>query len=200
MRIRNLQQRNEALEEQKMENAQKSTILWVYRAHPDFLICEANDKAIVEAVRDWIQDPDVLPTSSLFEDALAADPGLINRFARQPVERTKEHVRDEILDLLREHSRRDEAMIASEKSRMASWSLDALRSRLEELRFKIANVGTSTSSLKKYVASSRPTPEVRALPSKFTADAIKAMPSGEIRKLVRDYTASVVNARLMGRN
>jgi len=49
-------------------------------------------------------NPDILPTAELFEIALAADPERIKEFARQPVERAKEQLREEIISLLQAHS------------------------------------------------------------------------------------------------
>jgi hypothetical protein len=196
----NFQQQQEQLANAKMRNAEQSTVLWTYRAHPELLQCEANDRAIIEAVRAWIQDPDVLPTPSLFEDALAANPELIKQFATQKIEKTKQQILDEIIDLLATHSRRDNAMLASERARMASWSLDQLRARLDELKFKISAAGTPVSDLKQFVKDSRPVVEAKILPAEYTAKRIKNLPARDIHQLIKDYGAPQVDARMQGRN
>jgi hypothetical protein len=114
----------------------------------------------------------------------------------------KQDLISEILSLLSAHSRRDEFMLKSEESRMAHMSLDALQARLAELKFKINAPPVST--LKAFVAESRvDNRRYRGFPDlDKTVDAayIKALPTFELKKLIRMHSVQQVNDRLSGRN
>jgi hypothetical protein len=58
----------------------------------------------------------------------------------------------------------------------------------------------SAGQIRQELQASRPAPQVKVLPPEITREHIHAMPSSEIRKLIRDCTASVVNDRIFGRN
>jgi hypothetical protein len=78
------------------------------------------------------------------------------RYLRQHVDTPQEKkfaVIEEILSLLSKHSRRDEFMLKSKESRMKHISLDALKTRLAELKYKIGAVSTPVSTLKAFVAA-----------------------------------------------
>jgi hypothetical protein len=195
----NLQEREAELAKAKLDNARRNTVLWVFRQHPDFIQNEANERMILEIIREDIGS-DAYPSAESFEIAITANPDLVKQIARQPIQKTKEQIADEIIDLLEKHSRRDEHMLRTERSKMSTWSLEELRARLEELQFKIANVNTSMGGLKSFVRDSRPTPEVKILPAEWTAERIKNSSAKTIRELIKDYGAPLINARLSGKN
>jgi hypothetical protein len=67
------------------------------------------------------------------------------------------------------------------------------------MKAKLAS--TDVATLKSFVAESRrPAPQAKVLPAEYTRERIHAMPSDAIKKLIRDWTANVVNDRLFGRN
>src|SRR5712664_1831023 len=135
MSFRTAVQQQAAVEAAKMENAKKQTIEAVYAAHQDFMRCEANDRAILAVIARWTgNNLDVLPSKAIFDEALLENPDEINNFARQTLPVIHQQLVSEILTLLRARSRRDEFLIKSEATRMKSWSIDALRIRLSELK------------------------------------------------------------------
>jgi hypothetical protein len=168
---------------------------WLERHHPEISDCIAVRNAFEEYM-----DFSYPLSDSDFEFALG---NLESRISKQRVptaEETKSEIIEEILSLLSAHSRRDKFMLKSEESRMKHMTLDALQTRLAELKYKIGAVSTPVSTLKAFVAASRPQPQVKVLPANITREQIHAMPSSEIRKLVREFGASVVNNRLFGRD
>jgi hypothetical protein len=163
MGYRTQNQENEAMEAAKMESAKKETIAAVYDKHQDFVRCEANDRAIIEAIVRWTQNVDVLPTAELFEIALEADPGSTKEFARQPIAHIREQIVEEILDLLASKNggrdgKFDSFNLRSEEARMKPWSLEALRQRLSDIKVRQRMAAAPVSELKKFVADSRPKP------------------------------------------
>jgi hypothetical protein len=56
----------------------------------------------------------------------------------------------------------------------------------------------SAGEIRQELQASRPAPQVKVLPAEITRERIYAMPSHAIKKLIRDYGASVVNGRLAG--
>jgi hypothetical protein len=112
----------------------------------------------------------------------------------------KSEVIEEILSLLSAHSRRDEFMLKSERIRMAHMSLDALQSRLAELKFKINAPPVAT--LKAFVADARAdTRKYSGFPEldkSVDAAHIKNLSTFELKKLIRVYSVQQVNARLRG--
>ena len=206
MSFRNLEQQQAAIAAADLENAKKTLVAFVYQKFPALVQCEANSRMIVELVELW-GGPDIVPTPEAFLSMLDENgEAALSMLARQPVERTRQQIVAEILSLLAsKNDGRDGKFnsfnLRSEEKRMESWSLDALRQRLAEIKTKQFLSSKSTSDLKKIVAeASRPAPQVKVLPAEYTRERINAMPSHEIRRLIRDYTTSVVNDRLFGRS
>src|SRR5258708_40305619 len=112
---------------------------------------------IVELTERWA-GPDIVPTSELFDSMLDENgKDALSMLAQQPVERSKEQLREEILTLLASKNggrdgKYDAYNLKSEEARMKSWSLDALRLRLAEIRAKQRMVSTPVSVLKSFVA------------------------------------------------
>lgn len=117
---------------------------------------------------------------------------------------TKKMMR-EIIYLLREHGKYTEFDLRNEEKRLGIVARQAdgrekIKSRLTEITEKQRLAGMSVGAIKQELAANRPQPQVKILPAEFTREKIHAMPSHEIRKLIRDFTATVVNDRLFGRN
>ncbi len=210
MSFRNAVQQQAAVAAAQMENAKKQTVEAVYADHQDFVRCEANARAILAAIARWTGgSADVLPSKAVFDEALLENPEEINNFARQAIPVIHQQLVSEILTLLRAHSRRDEFMLKSEEARMKSWSVDALRIRLSELKTKIRMTAEPVSALKEMVAASRPNTDFPALPRQVwsseqgkhvTVDStyLKALDPFALRKFCRLYSTEAVNQRLAG--
>jgi len=92
------------------------------------------------------------------------------------------------------------ANLKSERIRMSYWSVSELTARLNEVVEKQRLQKLSAGQIRQELAASRPQPQVKVLPQEFTQERIHQMPSFEIKKLIRDWGANVVNSRLAGRN
>lgn len=92
------------------------------------------------------------------------------------------------------------ANLKSERIRMSYWSVSELTARLNEVVEKQRLQPMSAGQIRQELAASRPQPQVKVLPAEYTRERIQKMPTIEIKKLIRDWTASVVNNRLAGRN
>jgi hypothetical protein len=125
------------------------------------------------------------------------------KYVPTPTE-VKQDLISEILSLLAAHSRRNEHMMKTEESKMKFMSVDALQARLAELKYKIDVVSTPVSTLKAFVAESRVDnrryPGFPDLDKSVTAARIKALPTSELKKLIRVHSVEQVNDRLSGRN
>jgi hypothetical protein len=110
---------------------------------------------------------------------------------------------DEIAELLRDNTT-DKVLTAWGHRQyvtwMSAWSLPKLRAYRRELHFKYGH--RSATAAREFIAGVRASevPPERVLPPEITAARIKAMRPDEIRRLVRDWTAPVVNNRLFGRS
>ena len=88
---------------------------------------------------------------------------------------------------------------------MKSWSLEQLRTRLNEIKVKQKMASTPVSELKKYVADARPAPGYPTLPKQLfengrtvTVDAfyLKALDPYSLKRMCRIYSTEAVNQRL----
>jgi hypothetical protein len=214
MSFRNIDQQNAAIEAAAHEQAKRNTIAYAYQKHPTLVQCDANNRMIIELVERWAGD-EVQPSPALFDSMLDENgKDALSMLAQQPVERTKEQITQEILTLLASKNggrdgKYDAYNLRSEETRMKSWSLDALRNRLNEIKTKQRMAVAPVSVLKTYVAESRrdtsPYPGFPQMPKEVWQDGktvplnaatIKAMSSYEIRRLARIYSDSQLNARL----
>jgi hypothetical protein len=214
MSFRNLDQQNAAIQAAAYEQAKRDTIAYAYQKHPTLILCDANNRMIIELVERWA-GTEVHPSPALFDSMLDENgPDALSMLARQPVERTKEQLIQEILTLLVSKNggrdgKFDAFNLRSEEKRMASWSLDALRARLNEIRVKQRMAVQPVSDLKQIVRDARPDynqwpqlPKTIWDGSKHVAlDAayIKRLDAWEIRRYQRIYGPQV-NARLRGEN
>jgi DNA-binding helix-hairpin-helix protein with protein kinase domain len=173
---------------------------WLTR-HPEVRDCIANTKMFEE----YMDFTDEL-TSADFDFALG---NLGSRLVIQKVstpEQAKKDLVDEICDLLRSPNsdgrggRYSEVALANERKRLQTFSKDQLTARRDEIVEKQRLQKLSAGQIRQELQASRPTPQVKVLPAEITKERIRAMTSYEIRKLIRDFTATVVNDRLFGRN
>ena len=214
MSFRNINQQNAAIEAAAHEQAKRNTIAYAYQKYPTLLQCDANNRMIIELVERWA-GTEVHPSPALFDSMLDENgKDALSMLAQQPVERSKEQIRAEILTLLASKSggrdgKFDSYNLRSEEKRMASWSLDALRARLNEIKTKQPMAVEPVSTLKTFVAESRrdtsPYPGFPQMPKEVWQDGktvllnaatIKAMSSYEVRRLARIYSDRQLNARL----
>jgi len=214
MSFKNLQQQNEAIEAAAYEQAKRNTIAYAYQKHPTLVQCDANNRMLIELVERWA-GTEVQPSPALFDSMLDENgKDALSMLAQQPVERSKEQLREEILTLLASKNggrdgKFDAYNLRSEEIRMKSWSLDALRARLNEIKVKQKMTVAPVSVLKTFVAESRRDtsryPGFPQMPKEVWQDGktvplnaatIKAMSSYEIRRLARIYSDRQLNTRL----
>jgi hypothetical protein len=202
MSYKNLEQQQQAVEAAKYENAKRQTRVHVYQRYLRVLPCGANDKFISEIVDRWLGGNHVLHSLAIFEAAIAQNPSEYDSLAKQPEAKTREQLIDQIIDMLAAKGKGHDAFtLKQERTRLQTFTIPALRARLEDLQMKAKMAATDVATLKNFVAESRrPAPQAKVLPAEYTRERIHAMPSHEIRKLIRDWTASVVNERLFGRS
>lgn len=199
------------IEAAALENAKKALLAYVYQKHPTLVVCEANNRMIVELTADW-SGPEIMPTPDAF-NAMLAENGeeALSCLVRRPIEKIKQQLIDDILALLASKNggrdgKFDQFNLRSEKTRMSSWSLDALRNRLQEIRVKQQMSTQPIAALKSFVADSRPnTTTYPALPKTvwngtahipLNAATIKAMDAWEIKRYSRLYGQQQLNDRL----
>jgi hypothetical protein len=215
MSFRNAAEQARAIESAAHERAKLDTVAHAYQKYPKLVQCDANSKMIVELVRDWA-GPHVHPSPALF-DSMIDENGeeALKMLAQQPIERTKEQLIEEILGLIASKNsgrdgKFDDFSLKNEEKRMASWSLDQLRARLNEIKTKQRMSSTmSVPALKAYVKeqhrNQRKYPGYPDLPQtiwqdgrsvRLDASGIKALSSYEIKRLTRIYGDQQVNDRL----
>ncbi len=111
-----------------------------------------------------------------------------------------------ICDLLRSPNsdgrggRYSEVALANERKRLQTFSMDQLIARRDEIVEKQRLQKLSAGQIRQELQASRPAPQVKVLPAEITRERIHAMPSIQIRKLIRDFGANVVNDRIFGRS
>jgi hypothetical protein len=202
MRFKTQEEHRWAAEAAGLEYAKRQTIAAVYQKFPLMTRCEANERMILELIKRWANWPDVIPSIELFLNALDENPEAINDFAQQPEVKIRQQLSEQIIDLLREKGKgHDEFTLKQEAKRHELLSLEELRARLADLQMKAKMAATPVTELKQFVADAhRPALQTKVLPAEYTRERIRSMPPDAIKRLVRDYTASVVNDRLFGRS
>jgi hypothetical protein len=162
--------------------------------------CIATQKAFEEYL-DWTDEF----TQADLEFALG---NLGNRIVRQEVE-TPEEMKATLIDKICEliassnggrDGKHNEHSVKTERSKMAHWTISELTQRLETISEKQRLQKLSAGEIRQELQASRSQPQVKVLPTEFTRERIHGMPPYEIRRLIRDYTAAVVNNRLFGRD
>lgn len=182
---------------------------------------EANRAALKNWLSRYPEIPDCIAVRNLFEEYMDfSDPlsdsdfdfalgNLESHISKQRVPTTaevKQDLVDEICDLLRSPNsdgrggRYSEVALANERKRLQMLSKDDLTARRDEIVEKQRLQKLSAGQIRQELQASRPATQVKVLPAEITRERIRAMTSYEIRKLIREYTATVVNDRLFGRN
>ena len=183
----------------KAEQAKKSCIAEVYNAHQEFIRCQGNDKLIIELIESFY-GLEVVPTASMFEDAIAANESEIKNFARRPESVHREQIIEDILGLLKAKGKNwDEFLIRNESKRLATMPLPDLRQRLANLRENVRMASIPVAQHKADLVAARPTYALPPLPAEVDAAVIKAMSSIELKALIRKHGSPAVNARLAGK-
>jgi hypothetical protein len=156
MSFRTQEEQTKAIEAAHLELEKRKTIETVYAKFPTFLRCEANDKAIIEIITRWA-GPDVIPTADLFMFAYEEnEEEVIKRMGVYPEAKIRARLIEDILDLLETRGNGHDALsLKTEKSRLATFTTQALHARLAELKVKQQMAGVPVSELKRFVANAR---------------------------------------------
>jgi hypothetical protein len=117
---------------------------------------------------------------------------------------TEETIQD-IIHLLREHGKYTQHDLTNEEKRLLIVAKqpngrEQIKARLEDVTQKQRLARMSVGAIRQEQAANQPQPQVKILPAHITSKSIKSMPSSEIRKLIREFSAAVVNDRLFGRS
>ena len=191
----------------KLENSKRETRMYVYRKWERVLPCEANDRQITAIVDHWIgYDQDVLHTPELFEAAIAENPTDWNSLAKDSSKNIAEQLTDEIIDLLATKGKaHDDFTLKSERVRLGTFTIHALRQRLSDLQ-RAANLAEKpVQQLKQLVVDARPVPGFPALPRQVFEDGVyravnasylKALEPYALKRMCRIYSTEAVNQRL----
>src|ERR1700751_3095274 len=108
MSFRTYGDQQDAIIAAKVERAKRDTIAYVYQERQDFVRCEANDRAILEVIQRWTgYDSNVLPSKDIFDQAISENPDELKHFARTTLDKAKEQVSEEYLQILSHKSRQD---------------------------------------------------------------------------------------------
>lgn len=174
---------------------------WLTR-HSEIPDCIANQKIMEEYV-------DFEEGELTLADFDFAYGNLGSRLALRKVstpEQVKAELIDDICDLLRSPNsdgrggRYSEVALANERKRLQTFTKDQLVARRAEIIEKQRLQKLTVGQIQQELDESRPAPQAKVLPAEYTRERIRSMPPYEIRKLIRDYAAGVVNDRLFGRS
>lgn len=202
-------QQDRAIQAAHFQQAVARGIEQIYAAYPTLMRCDANAKLIVEYVRDFLGD-DVAPDLDTFKNLMGLNPDLMSTLVHRAVEVTRQQLIEDILSLLASKDggrdgKYDQFNLRSEKQRMASWSLDALRARLQEIRTRQQMSTRSVADLKQIVRDGRPETGYPALPKQVWTGSghtlvdrafFKSLDPFELKKYNRLYGTEQVNARI----
>jgi hypothetical protein len=203
-------EQQQMLEAAALENAKRECIAAVYAEHQEFVRCEANNRAIIDACSRWANSDSVLPSVAIFNEAMAENPGEIKNFARQSEAITREQLTEQIIELLAAKGKgHDVFTLKQEEKRLTMLSIPALRARLADLQIKAKMASIPVPALKAFVKDAhtdkRKYPGFPELPKTvwngtahvpLNAAAIKAMDAWEIRKYSRLYSQQQLNDRI----
>jgi hypothetical protein len=209
MSYKNLEQQQQALEAAKFENAKHLVRLQVYAKWPETIVpCDANDKRIIDIIDRWTgNDPSVLPTLAIFEQAIYENPEEFQSLAHQSEDVTRRQLTDSIIEILRAKGKgHDEFTLKSERTRLKAFSIMALRERLETLQRSARMATIPVATLKSMVAEAHATPGYPILPRQMfengqtvdvNANYIRHLDSYSLKRMCRIYSSDAVNQRLV---
>jgi hypothetical protein len=204
---RNLEQQQQAVEAAKVTNAERLTCIHVFQKWPTLVVCEANEKGILDIINRWTgNNPDVLPSIQIFEEVIAENPAEFNTLAKQTEDVTRRQLTDSIIELLATKGKaHDDFSLKSERTRLKTFTIPMLRARLADLQTKAHMAGQSMQQLKQVVAAARPVPGFPMLPKQLfengatvivNATYLKALDAFSLKRLCRIYSVEAVNSRL----
>jgi hypothetical protein len=171
---------------------------WLEEKHPGISAGEATIKAFQEDMGNAF----LVATDEDFEYSLATTRTIFSRRIRTEAE-VKADLIDEIMDSLQFTNNPHWGVahnIATERKKMAFWSIESLRARLNEVIEAQRLQKLSAGQIRQELRTSRPAPQKNVLPAEVTPAQIHAMRSTEIRALIRSWGADAVNSRLFGRS
>lgn len=205
---KNLEQQQQALEAARYENAKRQTRIHVYQKYLRVLPCDANDQRISDIIDRWLNgNPDVLHSLAIFEEAIAQNPTEFNSLAKQLEALTCEQLIEQIIGLLATKGKaHDDFSLKSERTRLKTFTIPMLRTRLADLQRAANMAGQPVQQLKQVVADARPVPGYPALPRQLfenggtvTVDAryLRALDVYSLKRMCRIYSTEAVNVRLL---
>ncbi len=188
------------------QEAQREKTFAVYKAwivkHPEIPDCTAVQK-LFEGYCDF---SDSL-TEDDFEFALSNLRSIIS-IRRVPTEsETKTDLIDQIMSALQSTNNlhwADAHNVSTERKKMSFWAVGQLGARLDQIveaqRLAKFSAGELREQLAQHRAAQQPGRVV--LPAEYTIERLKdrSFPVSELKKLIRQYGADVVNDRLFGRS
>jgi hypothetical protein len=184
--------------------AKEQGLQQIYHAYPVIPRSDANDAGIEELCANFYGNgtlgypaPD-LPT---FRSIIEAEPDILTgkhgRLIIEPVERQKIRAIAEVEVLLSRWHPHD---LKTELTKLRFQSLEQVQARRQQIIEERRLRKMSATAIKGELQAGRPVPKAQILPVEITKETIHAMPSGQIRELIRKYGASTVNNRLFGRS
>ncbi len=208
MGYKNSEQTEAAVAAAKYENAKHLTRIHVYQKYLRVVPCEANDRRISDIINRWTgNNPAVMHSLAIFEEACAENPTEYNSLAKQLEDKTVQQLIDQIIGMLAAHGKgHDDWSLNQERVRLTTFSIPMLRKRLEDLQRGAHMAGQSVQQLKQLVADARPTSGFPALPKAMwdsaagkhvTVDSayLRSRDAWELKRLLRLY-GEQVNQRL----
>jgi hypothetical protein len=182
---------------------------------------EANRAALENWLSRHPRIPDCIAVRNLFEEymdfteplsdvdfdfALGNLESQIGKQRVPPPAEVKQGLIGEICDLLRSPNSDgrggcySDVALVNERKRLQTFTKDQLVQRRDSIIEAQRLQKLSAGQIRQELQASRPEPQVKVLPAEISRERIHAMPSPQIRKLIRDFGANVVNDRILGRN
>jgi hypothetical protein len=111
---------------------------------------------------------------------------------------------DQIIDLLQatnDPSWKVAHSVSTERKKMSFWTVEQLRSRLNEIIEKQRLQKLSSGQIRQELQASRPQPTRVVLPAEYTKERLmdRNFPTSEFKNLIRTFGADACNDRLNGR-
>jgi hypothetical protein len=197
-------QRNREADARNAQIAVKTEELkrWLEVNHPDIHSGIGTQKAFLEDMGDAF----LTASNEDFEYSLRTMETNISRHRVESEAEIKEELIETICSRIASSDgtgrdgKYDQHSLSKERSKMDHWTIPHLTQRLETILEKQRLQPMSAAQIKHELRASRPAPQPKVLPIEYTKERIHAMPPHEIKRLIRDWTAPVVNDRLFGRS
>ena len=183
--------------------AKERGLLQIYHAYPVIPRSDANDAGIEELCANFYGHGTLgypAPDLSTFRSIIEAEPDILTgkhgRLITESVEKQKQKLLSEVEQLLSNWHPHD---LKIELSKLRWQSLAQVQARKQQILEERRLRKMSATAIKDELQAGRPVPKAQILPVEITKEKIHAMPSGQIRELIRKYSASAVNDRLFSR-